>query len=188
METPGTTDGRYPHKFSSNILSVVIISASTLLVVGIFFSRLLEAGLLYTAFCALFFALSFSMRLRSFNRAQEKLVKNGVYNYPIHSKRREQLKSIILLLAVIVFVYAPFILAPHIDPILWLTSLTGLMCGINVSELLLTLHVRLWERKHGVTLVTYHAYRSDETGRSGLYEWGIRAIKSERISPRKRRY
>jgi len=177
----GIAEGRYPHRFLGSLLSAVIVLASTLLVVYMFSTMLLNAGLFYSAFCAVSSSLIFILRLRSFNEAKAGLLKNGFYNYAAHSNRKRRSGGIILLLGVVLLIYVPLLLVPYLEPVLWFTSLIGLMCGINIGELGLTFYVRRWELKRDVTLVRYKVYRSGDDGERDLSEWGIRAIRKERL-------
>ena len=75
-------------------------------------------------------------------------------------------------------ILAPFTLLFFIPIDIWLGSVMGLVIGFSASQLLFTLHIRLWERANSLRLKKFTIWTYDEDNKRLITEFGVRSEKN----------
>ncbi len=168
--------GVYPHSWKGNLLSlglVVASIASVPILVNNLTSRLL-AELLVGIIVV--YALTAIVRVNGFRTIKQKIIASKTYSTPPPKRR---MKATILF-AGLLFIVIPYFAVSLVDPVTWLIALGGVICGLNLGELTLSLYVGQWAAKNQVRLTRFEIWLMNDYMQGRLSETGIRAEKTEK--------
>jgi len=173
METGGFPGWRHQTQLSGIILGLSCVTFALLFDPKYVLKEWITA---LVAACPPFLALSLPQFLE-FRKISHEILNSGISRKPRQHGRNELVKACLAVVFFFIIVLGPFVLFFFTPPVVWLASVLGMIMGLSGSQFFFSLHIKRWERAHGVKLKRFTVWFRDERNRRVILEYGVRAEK-----------